>query len=618
MFQRSPPFTLFILVFLTGILYWAGLYGPFVLDDPQTLELAKVPNLHWDTLWQALFLNETGPLYRPVAIVSFILTDFFMGSSPFAYKAVNLCLHLLTGVLLFFVSLQVVNTLGRYSLTLSKQVALLTTGLWMMHPLLVSTVLYSVQRMSILSTFFMLLAFHLYLLIRLDKAPHRFKENLLTLGVIISWVFSILSKENGILFPFLVLAFEMCIPKNSKDKSFKMLASWALISCILMAASIWYYTHHFPAFEESFKSKGFGLSRYALLQSKALVFYVKSIFWPTLPSLSVYHDDFEKVFNCSLWFSLGLLGALLGSAFVLLWRFPLISLGIFWFFIGHALESSILPLEPVSEYRNYFPAIGLLLSLVTLFAEIMQHGFCQRWIPRFMLLLLAVFGIFTGIRIESWSNEETFLLTEKLHHPLSARAHIEWAQYVFERGDYKEALRSLETAYALNPANSGPKLDQYLATCLIKEAKPDLYQKTFKSLTEDTITPYTILVLKALVDSQQSGKCLSPLQESESFIDTALVNPSLSFKPKYRAVLYQLKAEVLIQQKALPHAIIALDKAFHLNPKQLEPLVEKVQLLIRMHDLQGALITLNYLKIQPGSRLPAINKRMERLEAELQ
>ena len=43
----------------------------------------------------------------------------------------------------------------------------------------------------------------------------------------------------------------------------------------------------------------------------------------------------------------------------------LIGYGILFFLAGHALESSIFPLEIYFEHRNYLPAVGLALALVS-------------------------------------------------------------------------------------------------------------------------------------------------------------------------------------------------------------------------------------------------------------
>ena len=58
--------------------------------------------------------------------------------------------------------------------------------------------------------------------------------------------------------------------------------------------------------------------------------------------------------------------ALLRLALVVRKKQPLVSLGVLWFFTGHLLESTILPLEIAHEHRNYLPLLGIIIAMIGL------------------------------------------------------------------------------------------------------------------------------------------------------------------------------------------------------------------------------------------------------------
>ncbi|MFO1232284.1 MAG: hypothetical protein U1E57_03180 [Paenacidovorax caeni] len=92
-------------------------------------------------------------------------------------------------------------------------IAVVAAGLWMLHPYWVSTTLYVVQRMTILSGLFMLAGMVGYLKGRLwlmQPAQHRplAAYALMTSSAGMGTLLAVLSKENGALLPLLLLVVE--------------------------------------------------------------------------------------------------------------------------------------------------------------------------------------------------------------------------------------------------------------------------------------------------------------------------------------------------------------------------------------------------------------------------
>ena len=135
-------------------------------------------------------------------MASFVLEKRYLDEGTVGSKQVNIILHACNGGLLmwlFWLLFRFLQVPGY------RLLAVLLGAIWLLHPLLVSTVLYVVQRMAMLSTFFMLLCSISYLYWRLamiagKSAWWRF------LPVPVFLMLAMFSKENAIvLVPTLLL-----------------------------------------------------------------------------------------------------------------------------------------------------------------------------------------------------------------------------------------------------------------------------------------------------------------------------------------------------------------------------------------------------------------------------
>ena len=144
---------LFALSALTAMLYWPALSGPLLLDDSIVITpLLSAAQLGHD--WRSFLFSDSGPLGRPLAMASFI-ANAQMSLDLRYWKATNLAVHVLNGWLVFALFTQLARLAGRQFAGV-RVLALGGMALWLLHPLNVSTVLYSVQRMAQISTLFTL------------------------------------------------------------------------------------------------------------------------------------------------------------------------------------------------------------------------------------------------------------------------------------------------------------------------------------------------------------------------------------------------------------------------------------------------------------------------------
>lgn len=596
--KQEQKHTLFFITALSAfviLIYWPGLNGPFLLDDLQTLAAAKMSTFSFSKLFEISFQNQTGPLGRPLSVATFALNDWLFGFNPFYFKIINLVIHLLTGFSIgYFV----------YRLISSKAVAWITMILWLIHPLQVSTVLYIVQRMTQLGTLFLILGLSAYLCGRRRQLAQQSSNGWFILSFFVFFPLSIFSKEIGLLFPWFLLIIEYFFLRfecPTASQSRLLLRFHQILSLGLLFGALGYFYWKFDYFLSVYGDKGFSLATRLLTESKALLFYLSLIFRPVLASMGLYHDDFTIAAwtDPFTWLSLGFLALMVFVIFYARRRATVLSFGLAWFLISHAIESTVLPLELVFEHRNYLGMVGLLLIPsyygMALYEKMRRP--IQIWFMVLFAILILGLSLLTFVRSSAWSNPARFLNDAYRHHPHSPRVHIELGNWYLIQKQYALAHQELDIALDLQPKNVGLLLHKILIGCHTRVVNDSLYQDATKDIQKAPITPYVIMVLNQMLNNMVSGQCATlPPSKIELIIQSALQNPSLKYKPKYKAVLYQLEAGLPFMQGDINRCTELLMKSFEADPSRLDPLIQKALIEWQHHRATDAKATLVLIK----------------------
>ncbi|QWF16040.1 hypothetical protein [Lysobacter capsici] len=442
-----PRLVLLAAMMLTVFAYWTGLSGPFLFDDQPNLSPIQ-SWLNGEMSWQSvMFGNESGLLGRPVSIGSFLLSAEFGGHNPFAYKLGNLIIHLLCGLL----GWQVLRRLIAEDESLAPRADLLASivmALWLLHPINVSTVLYSVQRMAQLSTLFALASLWTYLTARRQLIAGQLKLSLAGFFLLFPTLLlaGLMSKENAAVAPLLCLVVELAYFLGRTEYKrvrqaffgiFLVLPALVVIATLALA----------PAkLLGSYSERDFTLIERLMSQSRALMDYIVTILIPRTPLLGLYTDDFTPstgLFSpATTAMSILALALISFAAIKLRKRAPTFFAGWFFFLAAHSVESGILPLELYFEHRNYLPGIGLILALVGLTALLPKDLPLNLFSPKQLGFLIVggfaiVFTMGTAGRANVWQAEDTILEQGLKHHPGSLRAQLTRATIALRQGNLK-------------------------------------------------------------------------------------------------------------------------------------------------------------------------------------
>jgi hypothetical protein len=507
---------------VTVIVYWAGLDGPFLLDD--LANLGPVQQwAHGRASWhEAVFGNYSGALGRPVSMASFLLTAGPLGNDPFTFKLGNLLTHLACGWLVWQVTRRVLALDSRLSAH-ADMVAVAIASVWLLHPLHASTVLYAVQRMAQLSTLFTLGSILVYLDARQQLSSGNSKAAVLKLFF---WfpallVAGLLSKENAAVAPGLCAVFEVAYYRRDERNKRILGAFYALFLAIpaLLAAIV------FALFPErplgGYAVLDFGPTERLLTQSRVLMDYIGQLLFPRSAEMGLYTDDFRASTGLfsphTTALSICALAAATGVAIALRKRWPSLFAGWLFFLVSHCIESTILPLELYYEHRNYLPSIGLFLAVISTVAIAAQaKPRMTRHATTIATLALALtLGAITWGRATVWQDKDAIVDLALEHHPESLRANQTKAMRELNAGMTDESIAILSRiASGDRPRHRfQAKIDLASVNCFTaRGATIDHLQKALAD-AQSKITVGEVQAFNVLFQSNRSGGC-APLTDA--------------------------------------------------------------------------------------------------------
>lgn len=419
---------------LTVVIYWPGLGGGFVLDDyPNIVDntALHLPDTSAASWIEALWASPSSELRRPLASLTFAANYAMSGLDPGPMKTFNLLVHVLNGLLLFVLMRRIVTLAYPGAAESARRHVLpaLVAGIWLLHPINLTCVLYVVQRMESLANAFVLTALIVYVDARSQRfASRRSDAFALWIGVPLLTAIGVLAKESAVLVPLYALALELTLfhfadaPLDRRRPATFFVAFLALPAIVGLARILPRYLT-----PDAYAMRPFTLAERLLTEPRALADYVGWTVVPLPTSFSLYRDDFVVSQGLSdPWTTLPAILAIaaIGLAVVLLRRRrPLVALGLGWFLAAHALTATFIPLELVYEHRNYFASGGLLLALLDLLLPSSSRSGAlplARYAIMFALAALCSFS--TALRAREWGNPIRFAMLEAARHPASPRA----------------------------------------------------------------------------------------------------------------------------------------------------------------------------------------------------
>ncbi|MBK6660854.1 MAG: hypothetical protein IPG43_23185 [Proteobacteria bacterium] len=521
------------------LVYLPGVGGGFVFDDYHTI----VDNLALadaDKSLSALFDAAmsgvgTGPLARPLAMLSFALNRALTGLAPEPFKITNLVIHALNALLVWAFMARIVPSLAPRA---PRASAWLVAALWALHPINLTSVLYVVQRMTSLSATFVLLTLVLYITARrrqLRGLPVPRVWSLLGAGLVL---LALLAKETALSLAFYLLLIEWLVIRGARTTmSATLRRRLGALALAVLVAGLWYFVREV---EPGYRGREFTLGERVLSEARVMFLYLRLLLVPTPDAFALFHDDLALSRG---WLQppttvLAVVGLAVISAWALARREarPWLAFGWAWFLLGHLLEGSIIPLELAHEHRNYLPGLGVLTAGTLAFAELLATPRRRVGAAALALLLLAAV---TFTRATLWASPSALVESDLRHHPHSPRLWYEAGRLRLEAagqdaGRYAAGITALEQAARLAPIKTLP-LSALLMTAIERgdRAAVSRLVPLIVAQPRDTVGEE---IFRELVICQGYGRCRRDTDSVQVLANALLARKDLSIASRQRVL----------------------------------------------------------------------------------
>lgn len=630
---RPSALALGILLAALALTLWAylpGLHGPFLFDDFANLPVigATGPVDTWATFFRYITAGTADPTGRPLTLLTFLLDARNWPADPFAFKRTNLIIHLLNGALLYALLLQ----LGRVFEPAGRRAALaaaLGAALWLLHPLLVSTTLYIVQREAMLPATCVLLGLLAWLHGRHLLATGRVRSGLAwtVLGLGGGIVLGVLAKANGALLPFYVLLIEWIVlaPRLPLLEAAPrrvwrgVMAVFAVLPAMLLLAYLAYVGIHTAIHGVAVRPWTEG--QRLLSEPRVLMDYLGLLWLPRPFTPGLFNDQIRASLSLfspvtTLPALLAVLG-LLATGFALRRRAPLIALAILFYFAGQLLESTTIPLELYFEHRNYVPALLLFWPLAWWLADLRTLP-----LPKLMLMLVLPLGLalMTHARAEVWGNGRMQAELWATLNPDSPRAQANAAQFELAHDQPRDAIARLLPLLRQHPDQVQLAFNLLGARCALGgvSAADLAAARTAMRTTRDPgalLTGWFDRTLPVASDGGCPGLDLAALR---GLIQAGLDNPRLDVPGRHQDLLY-LRGRIALVEQQPAAALIDFERALDASVSPDFALEAAATLGTAGHPRAGLALLDHYDRvaaqaIAPGIGMPMIHAWVLRVQ----
>ena len=600
--------------------YLPGLDGPLVLDDEANLEPFRTFE-RGAIEFAEIFTGDlvAASRTRPLAMLTFGANWLITGDDVWHLKFTNLVLHLICGALVFWLTGSLLGRPVAGGLRHRWWIAAWTAAAWMLAPLLVSTVLYVVQRMAQLAALFVLCGLGCFVAgrERVEGGRPRSGIVLVIVTFVVFWPLATASKPNGALLPLLALAVELFFFAGARARVMglrivSILALLAAAPAVVFAVRVatspqWLL--------QGYAARAFGPYERVITQGRVLLDYaMNALMLPGATPLGLFRDDYPHSIGLTsppaTVLAIAFWAVLLSAAwFVRGTRAGVLLFGAVFFLCAHAVESSVLPLEIYFEHRNYLPSVGLFMSV----------GFGGAWLASTLsgrhrtavvaLLVAACLSYAGGTfqRVQAWQSRERLLSEEARLHPASRRVHTELVNAALLELDLEGALLHLGRADRLDDTRAllGTAAHYLAAYCVVARAPPDSAYVRLADPARRSDDPYTETVLRWLTERIEAGGCptIDVPRASVTLSEAVARTEPLPGRAGYQAVAHLYAARWLAQSGTLTEALPHLETAARLLPSWVEPGLLETRYRIELGDLAGARHALGEVKARAPDAL---------------
>ncbi|MEM7432481.1 MAG: hypothetical protein AAF351_11180 [Pseudomonadota bacterium] len=605
-----------LILLLAFFCYRPALSGGFHLDDTANLD-----DLSWvddaSTGLDFVLAGEAGPLGRGIALATFAMQAEHWDENPEAFLGVNLAIHLLNAVLVALLAMQLAKPLSPYR---AQLIAVCVAGLWVVMPLLATSSLLIVQRMTTLSALFVLVGINGYLWLR-TRLTQQHQWPLIGMAAVLGvmTLLATLTKETGALLPVYVLVLELTILPvltHYDAKRWRLFCGVCLVVPLVLIAA--YLVTRGLYSEVTLARRGYSGTERLLTEAGVLWSYLYKAVVALPQTLGIYQTDVDVVRN--LWQPRTLIAVvawLFVAVAALIWRrrYPLFAFAVLWFLGGHLLESTVIPLEFYFEHRNYLPIIGPVFALGV---WAINHRQWRAGVAALSALIL-INAYFLHSFASIWGDPSFASRYWAVHYPTSVRAITGLASLQLTESGPDSAARMLNSMADMRPEHAYLRIQVLNLSCKHSPTgeQGPLIERVGNELGSVTFTYSAGRMLGDLADTALAGECNGvDVNTVIRLAEKLRQNPRYVADPIYNQYHQRLFASIALRYGDLPRAIGHLEQAMDWRPSsELNSMM--VTALVAAKDFDAAMAFIGQARqsapIQP-LRAWAWHRELQRLE----
>ena len=538
-------FICIILIIIVGfIIYENSLKGEFIWDDYYLVKdnvyirnLSNIPKIFKNDLGSGS--GERYGYYRPMQVFTYLIDYSLWELNVVGYHLTNIILHILVTLGIWWFVILVFK---------DRFLSLLTSLLFITHPIHTQAVSYISGRADSLALLFMLLCLIFYIK-NLDSGKTKFY-----ILMILSYILAILSRENSLVLPFLLILYHYTFKKKIKLTTFLVIFSLTFSYIILRFVILKILFSHYTASTMFQRIPGFLV---------AITSYTKLLLLPSGLHME-YGDKIFRITNPKALLGFLILFSSLVYALKKRRANPLVLFSVFWFLIA---LSPVYNLYPVSAYMAehwlYVPSIGVFLIMANLFTYFYRVKGLKKISMLCLICILTFYSYSTIRQNDYWKDAVPFYERALKYSPQNDKIHNNLGLVYRQKGNIGKAEALYKKAIELNPRNVNAynNLANLYQAIGNDEEAIDLYKKAIEINSNYAMAYYNLGLVYYNMGNKEEAK--------ESYKKAIEINRDNPFAHNQLARLYYYEKEYDL---AIKHLDIAGELGHPLDNKLAEEL----------------------------------------------
>ncbi len=400
-------FSISFLILLGLVIYSNTFYTPFQFDDDGAIvNNPLIRDIH----------NVSGSMgrnARVVGVYTFAINYYLHKLDVFGYHAGNFLIHIITALLVwcFMCLLLSVPCLKHKKIIRHKTtVGFLTALLFLSHPVQTQAVTYLAQRFASLATLFYVLSLCFYIKGRLVFSKKLLAVFCFLLSAIAA-IAGMYTKGIVMTLPLVIILMEVMFLSKGEEGKIKLPKFWGIyvifiLSLMLIVPRIFsfgVFSFHSSMPSESHLNDIITSNKYFLTQFRVATVFIRLLFFPFGQNLDYDFPLSQSLFEFSTLGAVLFIMSVIFLAIKIRSKYPLISFGIFWFFLTFSVQF-IPRANIIAEHKLYLLSIGFCIALCVGIYEIAKN------IKEFKVVvsvIIIIFSFLTFQRNKVWKDEIT-------------------------------------------------------------------------------------------------------------------------------------------------------------------------------------------------------------------